>query len=271
MNRGLGVVANHLEALKNELQKLNADIHDTHFSITGALLLASIRLRKIPHPKNLEVELRNSIFANIKNERAKASALGGDLFIKSLEFLGTLDATLNRLHDAIVFSGNVERVFEDLKKEIGHVDHVIVYDCLSVPEFLVIASKISKPAIFLDTILINPPGKTRYVGEQGGRYLRHYAQKLGMLLNAQNWIKESRIDLTIHEKGSLPLDQVLESINVHQLLRDIQKLEGTVLITTDHGYDVGISGEGYPYVEHGIKNPLVNFSKIAPFLIIGEE
>ena len=69
----------------------------------------------------------------------------------------------------------------------------------------------------------------------------------------------------------MPLNELLDSINVEKIIKDIQKLEGTILVTTDHGYDVGISKEGYLYVEHGIKDPLLNFSKIAPFLIIGGE
>jgi hypothetical protein len=177
----------------------------------------------------------------------------------------------------ILKEANLQYILNSLKNKVGKVDIVFVLDCASVPEIVTIASKfltLKRNVTISEEAFINPIGVTRFLTGQLESFnrescLRQYAQLLKEALKANFFIKSSTVDLITHQYG-FSLDNFLKSIGIGRLFDQINHFakQNSVLVTSDHGYDV-VADEHGLYITHGYKKECpINFSKIALFLII---
>lgn len=176
-------------------------------------------------------------------------------------------------------------VVEEVKREVGRVDYVLVYDCMSVIE-QVTASAFLKArgvrALFLRALFLNPPGLTRFMTSQlpggEGKTLRGVAQYVASSLGAQLYAKSSLVDASVHEGGLLGVDEFVERMDVSKVVAEVLRASerGRVLVFSDHGYDVVLSRRGnYLYVVHGFEESragdatLLLLSKVSLFMVVG--
>jgi hypothetical protein len=88
-------------------------------------------------------------------------------------------------------------------------------------------------------------------------------------LKAKFYIKSSTIDLITHQEG-VTIDNFLTSLNMQNIFDQINHFtkQNSVLITSDHGYDL-VADEHGLYITHGYKKECpLNFSKIALFMVV---
>lgn len=208
-----------------------------------------------------------------------------ELYLPMLRLLDEIEKIIYNKYKPIIVEGsaNIDYVAQWLKIEIGEVDRLLMYDCLSIPELLTLASyfKSRNIKIFFPTKpFINPIGLTRFmttqIAEKSYRsILYEVARYLATSLNAKNFIKNSYIDKTVHLYGEMGIDIFVNNINIEGLLNDILNMRSGVIIMADHGYDiVEPKDNGFLYIIHGYTKPsmktnvIINFSKIALFLFI---
>ncbi|RLG24728.1 hypothetical protein DRN85_07225 [Methanosarcinales archaeon] len=204
--------------------------------------------------------------------------VNGKLYINSLHFIKTFKNLLkNTDRFPIMKEANIHYVIQFLEDKVGRVDVIFVLDCASVPEIIALASKfvtLNHNVIILNEIFINPVGVTQFLTRQlesFGReaYLRQYAEILKERLKAKISIKSSTIDLLTHTYG-FDLNNFLNFLEMRRLFDQINHFakQNSVLITSDHGYDVVADKHGL-YITHGYKGECpLNFSKLALFLTI---
>jgi len=172
---------------------------------------------------------------------------------------------------------DLKHVVEIIKYELGSANYVLVYDCMSMIEQLVISAFLKvrgARSIFLSKVFLNPIGLTRFPTQQlyGTGYratLTGLAQYIANKLNASLYRKSSYIDDKVHEVGSLGIDEFVDKISIDEIAHEVleKAFEGRTLILSDHGYDLVISpGGGYLYVIHGFKQPSISGS--TPLLLL---
>lgn len=203
----------------------------------------------------------------------------GKLYLRVLELIDSINRCLER-KPVILKEANINFVLDFLKEHIKKVDGIAVLDCASIPEKIAIAGKfahINRDSEVYDIIFANPVGVTRFLTEQLaylGREstLKHYAQLLKETLGARSFIKISTIDLTVHKHGVDVID-FLSSLNLQEIFEQINQLtqqpkRGSILITSDHGYDL-VADEYGLYIIHGYRGKCpLNFSRISIFIVI---
>lgn len=183
----------------------------------------------------------------------------------------------NSKRAVILKEANLQHILQFLKNKVGKVDTIFVLDCASIPEIITIASKFSalrRNTTIYEEVFINPVGITRFLTGQlesfnREGYLIQYAKLLKERLNASFSTKISTLDLVTHQQG-YTLDSFLKSIKMQKLFDYINHFakQNSVLITSDHGYDI-VADEHGLYITHGYKKECpINFSRIALFLVI---
>jgi hypothetical protein len=182
--------------------------------------------------------------------------INGKLYLNALRFVKTFNAFLRD-----------ERLAVILKE--ANLRYIL--------EIVSIASKfysMRRNVMIYEEVFVNPIGVTRFLTGQletlnRESYLKQYAALLKERLNANECFKWSKVDLVTHQHG-YTLEGFLESIEMTKLFDCINHLakRNSLLITSDHGYDV-VADESGLYITHGYKKvcPL-NFSRIAPFLVV---
>jgi len=176
----------------------------------------------------------------------------------------SLDEKLSSIKPVVFDEANIEELVSRIKASLEKVDNVIVYDCMSLIEFIVVAASLRQRGYWskiLDIIFLNPLGVTRFVTQQlpplnYRAILREFAHLLAKTLEARNYTKSAYIDLRVHAYGSYSLEEFIKKINIAQITEDIADiaLTGTTIVTTDHGYDVVYDrSERYLYVTHGYR------------------
>uniref|UniRef100_A0A7J3ZK51 Uncharacterized protein n=1 Tax=Fervidicoccus fontis TaxID=683846 RepID=A0A7J3ZK51_9CREN len=197
-----------------------------------------------------------------------------------------IDALLSE-HEPVLVCGeaSLERVVEGVKQEVGRVDRVLVYDCMSMIEQVVVSAFLKARdvrTLFLKTLFLNPLGLTRFLTSQlpDGRCAtlhgaaRYIASKLGAQLCAKNPL----VDLSVHESGSLGVDEFVERVDVGGVVAEILEASkvGRTLVFSDHGYDIVLSRRGgYLYVVHGFREgdleslALLLLSRVSLFMRVG--
>jgi len=204
--------------------------------------------------------------------------INGRLYLTALNFVKTVNRMLTNQRNAILLKeANLHYILDFLKSRLGKVGSIMVLDCASIPEFVTLASKlrsVSHHTLILSEVFINPIGVTRFLTRQLTPFgqkdvLRGYAELLKQALNANFCVKSSVIDLMVHKHG-VTIDQFLKSVDIEELFNRIKFFasQTSILITSDHGYDVVADEQGL-YVTHGYKRPCpLNFSKMALFLVV---
>ncbi len=194
------------------------------------------------------------------------------------ELLEYIDSLLSTESPVIVDGeANLRHVVEMIRYEIGNVDYVLVYDCMSIIEQLVIAAFLEVKGartMFLNEFFLNPLGLTRFVTQQlhdpGYRTtLLGLAQYVADQLNALLFKKNFYIDQGVHEVGSLGIDEFVDRISIDKIAYEVleKACRGRTLVFSDHGYDLIVSSGGdYLYVIHGFKRS--NISGAVPLLLL---
>ena len=198
--------------------------------------------------------------------------------------VGVLNKKIESKDPVVIENANVEKIVERVEETFAGIDHVMVYDCMSLIEFLVVAASIKRGGLeskIPELVLVNPIGVTRYVTHQlrslGYRtVLREFAHLLANKLGARSYFKSAYIDFKVHEYGSLGVEEYVDRIDIGRVVGEIldKAVSRRVLVTADHGYDIVYDGEdNYLYVTHGFRNPvkksqipLVLFSRFSFFL-----
>jgi len=198
--------------------------------------------------------------------RALVSAAKRKLYPPFLEFLRQVDELLESKKPVVVEGeADLRFILEWLEREVGKVDRVLVYDCLSPVEFLIVSAYLRSRGLrsaFLSRALLNPAGLTRFVTQQlrdvnRREVLREVARLIAERLGASEYFKSSYPDVTVHQYGHLGIEQFAESMRIEQVADEVLSyaLPGKLLVGTDHGYDLVVSQEnGYVYVTHGFKS-----------------
>ncbi|MEB3788748.1 MAG: hypothetical protein GSR72_02510 [Desulfurococcales archaeon] len=197
-----------------------------------------------------------------------------------------LQNILNSKKPILVENANISAIAKEIMKIFTRIDYVMVYDCMSLNEFILIsaASRLQGfKTVTPNLVFMNPIGLTRYVTQQlpGLDYrsvLREYARLLAERLHAKGYHKSAYFDFKVHEYGSMGIEEFLEKTDINRILDEIvnQALNGIVLVTADHGYDIIYNpGSKYIYVLHGFKRqikgnhiPLLLFSRFSLFLTV---
>jgi hypothetical protein len=224
--------------------------------------------------KEQEIEVDNLV----KTIAAYRGLINGKLYLSALRFIKSFNEFLHNSKQAVILKeANLQHIMQFLENKVGKVDTVFVLDCASIPEIITIASKFSalkRNITIFEEVFINPIGITRFLTGQLESfniesYLRQYAQLLKERLKANFFVKSSTIDLTTHQYG-FTLDSFLKSIEMQKLFDQINHFakQNSVLVTSDHGYDI-VADEHGLYIIHGYKKKCpLNFSKMALFLVI---
>ena len=197
-----------------------------------------------------------------------------------LRFLNEMGGFLKGSGSSAMEEGDISKIIELLKKQVGKVSGVIVSDCLSLPEFLTLSAKLKTEGFvpcFGERFLVNPLGVTRFVTGQlpyldAEGFLREYARLLAKGLKAQSWVKESRVDYIVHTQGYTEPENFVKSMPIGEIVTEVRnKLKkGSVLVTSDHGYDLFADVEGLK-IAHGAREQgyqIFSFSKVGLFLLI---
>ncbi len=189
-----------------------------------------------------------------------------------------LDSLLKTKRPVIVEGeADLRHVIDMIRYEIKSVDYVLVYDCVSIIEQLVISAFLKNRGIrsmFLGKVFLNPIGLTKFATQQlyGTGYrtsLLGLARYIANKLNASLYRKNPYIDKKVHEIGLLGIDEFVDKISIDKISHEVleKAYNGRTLVLSDHGYDIVVSPEeGYLYVIHGFKQPSVLGSK--PLLLL---
>jgi len=245
------------------------------YSIVYAALARNPKYHDYSSLRPIEDKLPKPLIARAK----------GKLYYSFLDLLELLDRLLDSRSAAIVEGeGNLQVIINWLKREVGKIDYVLIYDCMSLVEFLVVAAYLQSKkikSVFLSRVFLNPPGLTRFLTQQlrtVHRYeaLREVAGLIAETLKGVGYAKDSYLDKKVHEYGGLGIDEFLEIVDINRVADEIlkQAVKGRILVGTDHGYDVVKAvEEDYIYVTHGFKPretynviPLLLLSRFALFM-----
>ena len=204
--------------------------------------------------------------------------VNGKLYLNALGFVKSFNTFLEKADESVILKeANIHYILDFLKERVGKVGAIVVLDCGSIPEIVTIASKsnaLNRNTTIFNEAFINPVGVTAFVTGQMssfGReaFLRQYAQLLKETLKAKFYVKSSTIDLTTHQQG-VTIGNFLSSLEIQKVFDQINHFakQNSVLITSDHGYDV-VADEHGLYITHGYRRECpLNFSKIALFLVV---
>jgi len=204
----------------------------------------------------------------------QAQRLLSPLFSKTIN---ELDKTLESSRPVSLNEANIKNIVEEVKNKFNSAEYVMVYDCMSLIEFILIAASLKLnhiESIIPDIVFINPIGLTRFVTHQlpnldHRAVLREFAHILAKELGAHGYYKSAYIDLKVHEYGSLGIEEYIARIDIERIIHEVSGKASTnpILVTADHGYDVIYdTDENYVYVTHGFKEPLKE--KHIPLLLL---
>jgi hypothetical protein len=204
--------------------------------------------------------------------------INGKLYLSALRFIRSFNKFLHESRQAVILrEANLHYILHFLESRVGKVGAVLVLDCASIPEFVTIASKFSalrRNVTIFEEVFVNPLGVTRFLTGQLESFnreasLRQYAQLLKERLKANFFVKSSTIDVIAHQRG-LTLGSFLKSIEMQRLFDQLNRFvrQSSVLVTSDHGYDV-VADEYGLYVTHGYRKECpLSFSRLALFLVV---
>jgi hypothetical protein len=251
----------------------NLSADTLHKIIFCSFIKAGLSIYGISRAQEVEVEnLMRTITAPYRG------LINGKLYLSALRYIRNFNKILHENRQAVILKeANLHYILQFLESKVGKVGAVLVFDCASIPEFVTIASKFStlrRNVTIFEEVFVNPLGVTRFLTGQLESFdreasLRQYAQLLKERLKANFFVKNSTIDLIAHQRG-LTLDSFLKSIEMQRLFDQLNRFvrQGSVLVTSDHGYDV-VADEYGLYITHGHKKECpLSFSRLALFLVI---
>ena len=208
-----------------------------------------------------------------------------ELVSKMHSLVKHIDVMLLENRPVLTYSeADLKYTIDTVKHEIGSVDYVLIYDCMSVIEQIVISAFLKAKGVrtlFLNIVFLNPIGLTRFMTSQlpDTRYrpsLLGVARYVASQLKAPLYTKNSLIDINVHESGLLGVDEFVKKIDIDRIANEVLEASsrGRILVFSDHGYDVVLAKQGqYLYIVHGFKQgsssddvPLLLLSRISLFM-----
>ncbi len=209
----------------------------------------------------------------------------GQLYRVSLDIVDVVDRIISNRLAVELIGGRADLNFvrKVLIKELGRVSYVLLYDCLSIPEFLTIATSLKArgyEATFSPTCFLNPLGLTRFITEQAyssraRATMKDVLKTLTDALGAIGGELIREVDEKVHEYGQLGIGALADNVNIDMIISKCETYarRGVTLVASDHGYDV-ISNTTHILITHGAREEqqsykvILNFSKIAPFMAV---
>jgi len=208
-----------------------------------------------------------------------------ELVSKMCSLVKHIDTMLMENRPVLTYSeADLMYTIETVKREIGNVDYVLVYDCMSVIEQIVVSAFLKARGVrtlFLNMVFLNPIGLTRFMTSQlpEAKYrpsLLGVARFVASQLKAPLYAKNSLIDIRVHETGLLGVDEFFKRIDIDRIANEVLEASsrGRTLVFSDHGYDIVLAKQGqYLYIVHGFKQgsssddvPLLFLSRISLFM-----
>jgi len=189
-----------------------------------------------------------------------------DPFFRGIKFASEI---IQLLKPKLDFS-DIEIIIDRLKKDLKNVNAVFVIDCFSPMEFLTYLTKLRLDGYnseLLDIYFTNIAGLTRFLTEQAGGSIRKFSEYLAERLDFKFFDKYSYFDKIVHT--SILLRDFIESVPHDEIYDKIVRILGkykSVLLTSDHGYDV-VNVEGLLYVTHPAREGILKFSNVALYLV----
>lgn len=183
------------------------------------------------------------------------------------KLLDILEKELESKELVTVNEASIEKMVREVKAAFQDIEYVMVYDCMSLVEFLVVAASMrfnGLESVIPDMVFVNPVGLTRYVTYQlpsldYKAVLREFAHMLARELGAHGYHKSAYIDLKVHEYGFLGVEEYVSRIDIRRKVEEVldRASSKAVLVTADHGYDIVYdTDDDYLYVTHGFREPL---------------
>ncbi len=229
-------------------------------------------------------------FYSAYKEEAYRKVLSNPLLEEAIDSCCRFIGAANRLSRTIQsMSGQTIlysiRRMEDSTKISGRKPFLILCDCLALPEYAFILTEFAHKLSSSDILfMINPGGKTKTFEFLAGNYLNvDYSRELSLediasglarKLNCSGYTLFREMDMLIHKFeriGFTSIRSMVEAFHggISSLIASIKALltSHTVLLLTDHGYDVMTKdGRIYPYHKWTGESSL---SIIAPALVLG--
>ncbi|MEZ0346177.1 MAG: hypothetical protein ABWK01_06475 [Infirmifilum sp.] len=246
------------EEIQKEVETLlrRNDIRKVYNAVLFAAIYAALLKRKVSyeHLSSLAETIPPHLLGEAK----------GKLHRHFLDLISVLEEALRSRKPVIVDGeANLQVVLGWLKKEIGSVDYVVLYDCLSPIELLVISSYLLKSGFYakpLGRVFINPVGLTRFVTSQLSeqehpRTLHMVAQHIARELGARGADVNPLVDRIVHESGLKGIKEFADTLNIEEIAREVFSAakKGRLLLGSDHGYDLVLTPDRDIVVTHGFK------------------
>jgi len=224
--------------------------------------------------------LVNQLLTNIPSP-VRVDVRCGQLYELAFKIINVIDRIIfdEKTIELIEGKADLSHVLKILSKELGSIQYVVLYDCLSVPELLTIASYLRTEGyqtIFPQLYILNPLGLTRFITKQVLVTEATMEDVLKTIMSSLKAIKGSlirEIDKKLHDYG-FDLREFIRNVDIEKVVSKCKSYaeEGSTLVMSDHGYDIFYDPRGF-YVSHGgifmhqEPQTILNFSKIAPIMI----
>jgi hypothetical protein len=268
------------EAIRNFAEYLDSSLHRTindarliHNISFAAFLEAILNLKgKYEHYRTVLESVKSKI--GIQSARTVIQRLG-------VLAVDVIDAVSRRIQRATTDQeASLHHVCREAEKRYkNRVNHVLVVDAFSPVEFaslLVTAKRNGLEANLSDQVFVNPVGMTAFVQNQVEKSrLQDYAANLARQVGATEYSVCPLPDRAIHHQIGDVVSFVDEENNpfvsawrkIHEIFKQPRLSPSwTVLITTDHGYDI-YEQENILFVGHGRKG-LAELSKVSFFALV---
>ena len=213
---------------------------------------------------------------------ARATITHGQLYELALSIIKAIDKVISdkKTIELVEGKADIEFILKTLSQELGSIEYVVLYDCLSIPESITMASFLQVKnfeIIFPSIHLLNPIGLTRFITKQipiTKATMRDVLKVIITSLRAKDGSLIREVDQKVHSYG-FDLGEFSKNVSIERVICACEQYakKGSTLIVSDHGYDVLYDARGF-YVSHGLASvckthqTVLNFSKISPIMMV---
>jgi hypothetical protein len=269
------------EAIKRFSECLDNYIHRTInearliYNVAFAAFLEAVLNRKGKYEKYRTV--LESIKAKIGIQSARVAV--ERLSVPAIDVIDAISSCIQRA--TIDQEASLRHVCEEASKRYkNRTNHVLVIDAFSAIEFaslLVTARRNGLATDLSDQLFVNPIGMTSFVQNQVERSrLQDYAANLAKAVDASGHSVCPLPDRALHHQIGDVVSFVEEENNtfmpawrkIQEIFKQSTLSPLTVLITTDHGYDI-YEEEDILYVGHG-RGGLADLSRVSFFALVSK-
>jgi len=272
--------------VKNFTERLSAlgeilSLQQMYIAVISSFLYAGLARRRLlsSHGQFLRAQLLENLPPPVR-----AMITHGQLYELALSIIKAVDKVISdkKAIELVEGKADMEYVLKTLSQELGSIEYVVLYDCLSIPESITMASflqvknfEITFPSIHL----LNPIGLTRFITKQVSVTKATMWDVLRVIirsLRAKGGTLIQEVDQKVHSYG-FDLGEFSKNVDIKKVIYVCEQYakKGSTLIMSDHGYDILYDVGGF-YVSHGLasvyenRRTVLNFSKISPIMMVFE-